>query len=159
YPAAAARFYAAAFAGPGGSSLAEDLAKQYRYRAAGCALLAAAGRGRESASRGEKEKAELRRQALDWLTADLALYRRQVYPTPPQGQAEKNPLAILERLAQEPTGPRAAAVLQVCELLSHWQSNDGLNGVRDPELARLPAVEQQAWHKLWAGAKELRRQA
>jgi hypothetical protein len=71
----------------------------------------------------------LRRQALDWLRADLEAQRRL--------------------LATEKTRWIVAYDLQ------HWLGDTPFAGVRDPDaLARLPAAERQAWQKLWADAAD-----
>jgi serine/threonine protein kinase/Flp pilus assembly protein TadD len=65
--AAAVRFYAAAFAaGP----------PDHRYNAACAAALPGCGQGEDSQALGEPERARLRRQALDWLRADLAAWQK-----------------------------------------------------------------------------------
>ena len=64
-PHAAAGLYAAAFAAR--PALADDLGSANRYKAA-----CAAARAADLARLGETERAGLRRQALDWLRADLA---------------------------------------------------------------------------------------
>ena len=72
-----AGLYADAFAVD--PKLADDLQAGYRYNAAYCAALAAAGQGEDPPRRttlDETEKARLRKQALDWLRADLALWTR-----------------------------------------------------------------------------------
>jgi serine/threonine-protein kinase len=75
-PVAAARFYGEAFdAEPG---LADDLPAQHRYNAASCAALAAAGHGKDADNPDAKERQRLRRQALDWLRADLDAWAKQL---------------------------------------------------------------------------------
>ena len=73
-PYAAARLYASAFAAQ--SSLADDLATRNRYDGACAAARAATDPGSDAAGPGEPERAGLRRQALDWLRADLAADRQ-----------------------------------------------------------------------------------
>jgi len=46
------------------------------------AALAAAGQGEDAAKLDDKERTRLRKQALDWLRADLALRRKQPPPRP-----------------------------------------------------------------------------
>jgi Flp pilus assembly protein TadD len=121
----ATRLYSAAFAAE--PKLADDLTAGHRYNAACYAALAAAGQGEDAAKLDDKEKARLRRQALDWLRADLALHTRQLE-----------------------SGQRAdrAAVQRA---LAHWQQDSDLAGLRDPAaLAKLPAEERAACAKLWA---------
>jgi tetratricopeptide (TPR) repeat protein len=66
---AATRLYAAAFAAD--PKLADDLRAGHRYNAACYAALAAAGQGEDAAKLDAKEHTRLRKQALDWLRADL----------------------------------------------------------------------------------------
>jgi hypothetical protein len=117
-PATAARFYADAFASR--PALADDLEAGHRFSAA-CAA-ARAGCGREDGDKlDEKERARLRRQALDWLSADLAAWEKR------------------------PQDARARQRLQA------WQNSPDLAGVRDREsLAKLPPEEGREWAKLWA---------
>src|SRR5262249_22277807 len=73
--AAAARLYRDAFAASPGPSAAT--LEQHRYNAACAAALAGCGRGEDVAKLGGSERRALRRQALTWLRADLALWARQ----------------------------------------------------------------------------------
>jgi hypothetical protein len=54
--------------------LAADLKWQRRYNAACAAALAAAGKGEDAAKLDEKECDRWRKQALDWLKAELDAY-------------------------------------------------------------------------------------
>ena len=112
---AAARMYADAFAAD--PKLANDLKTLHRYHAACCAALAVADK------LDDRERVRWRKQAQEWLKADLTLWTKQ---------AEK-------------AGPAVRRQLQ------HWQTDADLAGVRNrAALARLPAEEQAAWRKLWA---------
>jgi Flp pilus assembly protein TadD len=127
---ASARMYADAFADD--PKLADDLKAAHRYDAACHAALAAAGQGEDAAKLDDKEKARLRKQALDWLRADLALRSKQLQ----SGQ------------------PADLAAAQVA--LQRWQQDKDLAGLRDKEaLAKLPADEQEACRKLWADVQAL----
>jgi tetratricopeptide (TPR) repeat protein len=129
--AASARFFAAAFNDP---KRADDLKAQHRYNAACAAALAAAGQGKDASKLDDGERTRWRKQALDWLTADLALWTKQ---------AEKGT-------------PQARATVQ--KTLRHWQTDADLAGVRDEAaLARLPAEEQPSWRKLWVEVARLAR--
>jgi hypothetical protein len=98
--------------------------------------LAAAGRGEDAAKLDDKERRRLRKQALDWLRADLALYARQ----PATGK------------------PADRAAVQ--QALRHWQADPDLAGIRDAAaLARLPAEERTAFARLWADVAELLKKA
>src|SRR5262249_14944140 len=103
--AAAARFYAEAFADQ--PRLAEDPQNGHRYNAACAAALAAAGRGQDAGPLDDRGRARLRRQALDWLRADLALHSKQLKSWWPgaSGQAR--------------------------QALTHWQKDPDLAGLRD----------------------------
>jgi tetratricopeptide (TPR) repeat protein len=128
--AAASRFYADAFrADP---KLADDLRAGHRYNAACSAALAAAGQGEDAAGLEEKERARLRKQAQEWLRADLDAWRRRVLDGNPCDRAD------------------AAASLR------HWQGDADLVGVRHPwSLLRLPADERRQWRQLWTDVDEL----
>jgi tetratricopeptide (TPR) repeat protein len=99
-----------------------SLAKVHRYNAACAAALAGCGQGQD-APPGDEARARLRRRALRWLRADLAAWRRLRDKGPAAGEKQ----------------------------LRHWRQDPDLSGVRDKGLlARLPAQERLAWHKLWA---------
>jgi hypothetical protein len=109
------------------ATLAGDLKAAHRYDAACAAALAGAGQGADAGKLDDKERARLRKQALDWLKADLALRRKQ----------------MKSWLPGVPAQARAA--------LLHWQKDNDLAGIRDKEaLAKLPAEERAACAKLWA---------
>ncbi len=75
----------------------------------------------------ELERARLRRQALEWLRADLAAWK---------------PL-----LSSPLPGVRTQAV----NVLAHWRGDDDLAGVRDADaLMKLPDAERADWRQLWA---------
>jgi hypothetical protein len=98
----------------------------HRYDAACAAVLAGCGQGRDAAGLDEAARAGFRRQALDWLRAELEVRRR------PLVQALANEMqhwlweARFDRV-REPDG-----------------------------LARLPAAERQAWQRLWADVADTR---
>ena len=120
----AAVLYAAAFAAD--PKLADDLGAGHRYNAACSASLAAAGQGEDASQLDDAERTRLRRQALDWLRAVLALRTQQVETGKP--------------------ADRAAMV----KALRHWQTDSDLAGIHDDAaLAKLPADEQKAFNQLW----------
>jgi hypothetical protein len=83
----------------------------------------------------EEERTALRRQALAWLRADLAVYAR---------------------LAERGDARTRAAVRQ---RLAHWLQDADLAPVRDKVfLSRLPWGERAEWYHLWEGAARLWRQ-
>jgi Flp pilus assembly protein TadD len=121
--ATSARYFTEAFAAD--AKLADD--PRPRYQAARSAALAGCGRGAEETRPDEAGRAALRRQALQWLRAELARRARQLEGATPQ-----------ER-------PRLAGDLR------HWQFDAALAGARDADrLAALPAAERAGWEKLWA---------
>jgi tetratricopeptide (TPR) repeat protein/serine/threonine protein kinase len=132
--AAAARFYAEAFAAE--PKLIGDQPSGLRYNAACAAALAGCARGEDAKRLNDKEHARLRLQALDWLRADLAAWRR-----------------LLEN---EPAKARPAVMQQ----MQHWQTDADFVGVRGSEaLERLPAAERPDWQKLWQEVEVLRQRA
>jgi tetratricopeptide (TPR) repeat protein len=132
--AAAARFYADAFARQ--PALADDLNKQHRYEAACAAALAGCGQGKDAGRLDDKERTRLRRQALDWLRADLSAYRRLLDKEPDKAH----------RL--------------VHERMRHWQQDKDFAGVRGANaLTELPEAERQEWRKLWQDVEALRKRA
>jgi serine/threonine-protein kinase len=97
-----------------------------RYDAACAAALAGCGAGQDAVQLTDAERAGLRRQALDWLRADLDAW-----------------CALLEK---EPDKARPVVI----QKLQHWQRDPDFNGVRGPDaLARLPEAEREGWRKLW----------
>jgi WD40 repeat protein/Tfp pilus assembly protein PilF/predicted Ser/Thr protein kinase len=131
---AAARFFEEAFTGT--PALAQDFKSRHRYMAAAAAALAGCGQGHEAGRLSEEERGRWRKQALGWLSADLALHARQIKGGTPQERAT------------------AAKSLQ------HWQANKDLAGIRDAAaVARLPADEQQACTRLWAEVDALLKKA
>jgi hypothetical protein len=127
---AAGLFAAALGADP---KLADDLRAGHRYAAARAAV-AAGGHGEEAAKPDEQERARLRKQARDWLRADLAAWATVL---------EKGP-------------PQARPVVQ--RTLGHWRQDPDLGGLRDKaELARLPEAERRACRDLWAEVDALLR--
>jgi hypothetical protein len=107
--------------------LAGDLSSGHRYNAACAAALAGAGQGDDKPPLDEKEKTRWRKQALDWLRADLAFWTRQAKTGKPEAKA------------------------LVSQQLQHWKANTDLAGIRDETaLKALPDEEQKACRALWA---------
>jgi serine/threonine-protein kinase len=122
---AAVRFYADAFSAD--PQRAEDWQAAHRYNAARAAALASGGQGLDADSLDNQERARLRRQALDWLRADLEAWR---------GRLTKEPPRALDDMAGA---------------LRRWLTDPDLAGVRGPEaLARVPEEERQLWQRLWS---------
>ena len=96
--------------------------------------LATAGQGKDGPPLDDAVKAKLRRQALDWLQAELAVSARRLESGPSQD---------------------LPAIVQTLQL---WKQDSDLAGIRKTEsLARLPGDEQKVWHKLWADVDALLR--
>ena len=114
------------------SKLANDPIIQDRYNAASAAAMAGCGKGIEQPSLDEPAKAKLRRQALDWLKADLAAWSKigTTGPSRDRDNAQKN--------------------------LQFWKTDIDLAGVRDQGgLAILPEVERADWQALWLDVDRL----
>jgi hypothetical protein len=132
--AASARFYTQAFAEQ--PRLAQDLRAGHRYDAACAAALAARGQGEDADNLSDKERTDLRKQALAWLRADLAGWTTVL---------DKGP-------------PRARPVAQ--QTLCGWQKDPDLARLRDKDaLAKLPEAERKAWGQLWADVATLVKRA
>src|SRR5262249_34049570 len=128
--AAAARLFADAFqADP---RLADDVTAENRYNAACAAALAGSGRGADEPPLDEPEKARWRKQALDWLRADMAFW------------------------TQEAENGRPEAKALVNQTLRHWKADSDLAGIRDETATKaLPEDERKACGALWAEVDEL----
>jgi hypothetical protein len=130
--AAAARCYGEAFTAH--PQLLTGHLSRHRYRAACAAARAGCGEGQDAGDLDETHRAGFRRQARDWLRAELEARRRLLVKEP--GNA-----------------------WPVAHDLLRWLEDPAFDGVREPDaLARLPAAEQQAWQQLWAGLAELARE-
>jgi serine/threonine-protein kinase len=128
--AAAVRFYEAAFQLD--PKAADDMAAGHRYEAGRCAVLAGLRRGTPPVI-DTAERARLRHLALEWLRADLTVWRAR---------------------AEDSSAPQRLTVLSS---LNRWMTHDDLVGVRD-EKARgeLPEAERLDWQQFWAGVTTLR---
>jgi tetratricopeptide (TPR) repeat protein len=124
-PHAAFRLYTAAFAAE--PALADNLETGDRYDAACAATQAADGPDPNGARLGGPERAGLRRQALAWLNADLAL------------------------MSDRQRGGKS-----VGWALAIWQKDVALRSVRDQTaLGKLPNAERESWQRLWADVAAL----
>jgi hypothetical protein len=113
--------------------LGDDRQSQLRYNAARAAALAAAGQGQDAAKLDDAAKAKRRRQALDWLKAELAAWSKVLESGPLQDRP--------------PVGAK----------LGDWQKESALAGIRDAAaLDKLPADERKQWQALWADVDSLR---
>jgi serine/threonine-protein kinase len=117
-----------------GPAAAADLWALPRQVAARAAVRLGTGPGAASASAGEA--ARLRRQALDWLRADLARWELLV-------------------ASGDPFERHGAA-----KRLAEWRDDPALAGVRDAgALEELPRGERDGWRRLWADADAARKRA
>jgi serine/threonine-protein kinase len=120
YPAAVRLYGELLAANP---ALANDVRAAHRYNGACMAVLAATLAGPPA----DKERARFRKQALDWLRADLAIWAR-----------ERNRTGL-------------------GKVMTLWQQDADLAAVRDPQaLAKLPQPEREQWQRLWADVELLR---
>jgi hypothetical protein len=100
-----------------------------RRRAACAAMLAAAGQG-EGGPLDDNERAALRRQAAEWLKADLALCQRRLEKATPKERDE------------------------IRQRLEAWRDTAEMAGIR-AALAKLPDDERAACRGLWAEVEAL----
>ncbi len=112
--------------------LAEDMQVQNRHNAACAAALAGCGQGKDDTPLDEAAKARWRKQAIDWLKADLAGWSKILESGSPQARQA------------------------VTQTLQHWKADADLAGIRGPAaLAKLPADEQTTCRKLWSQVEAL----
>ena len=127
---AAARFFSQGLTADPKS--ADDLEYRHRYQAACAAALAGCGQGSDAGQLDGEEQVRWRKQALDWLRADLEAYGKRLPLSKPK----------LRRRLQE--------------WLGSWQSEPALAGLRDATaVAQLSADEQESCKQLWAEAQAL----
>jgi serine/threonine protein kinase/Tfp pilus assembly protein PilF len=123
---AAVRFYEEAFAAE------PKLVIPNRYNAACAAARAGCGLGKDADQLDDQGRARLRRQALDWLRADL------------------HAKGLLLDKDSNNDGPAVLAQMRL------WPADPDFSGVRGPEaLAKLPEAERQPWQKLWTDVANL----
>jgi eukaryotic-like serine/threonine-protein kinase len=104
----------------------EELATECRYPAARCAALAGCGLGEDGAKLSEAERTRWRKQARDWLRADLAMWAKTL-----------------------DSNSRAARDLAK-KMLMRWQADPDLAGLREPgALEKLSADERREYLALW----------
>ena len=121
---ASARLWAEAFQSE--PKLAEDRRSQHRYNAACAAALAGCGAGRDDPPLDDAARARWRKQAIDWLVADLTAWSKILESGPPQARAS------------------------VAPMLRHAKSDPDFAGLRDPaSIAGLPKDEQAACRAFW----------
>jgi serine/threonine-protein kinase len=125
---ASARLWAEAFrADPDGA-----VPTQHRLDAARAAALAGCGHGRDDPPLDEAAKARWRKQAIDWLTANLAAWAKSLRTSPPESR------------------------FFIAQTLGQWRMDPDLTGLRDPgSVDKLTKDEQAACHALWKGVDAL----
>jgi hypothetical protein len=107
--------------------LASDLSLGRRASAARVAALAAAGKGNDDQSPNDAHRAELRKQAITWLSADLDAWENLASTGKPEVRAFLLP--VLER----------------------WMQDPAFASVRDKEaISRLPEPDRKVCRVLWA---------
>ncbi len=116
--------------------LAGDMQAGNRYNAACAAALAGSGQGKDDPPLDEPAKARWRKQAIDWLKADLAAWSKVLEKSPP------------------------VARQSISETLKHWEVDSDLAGLREAAaLAKLPDDEQKACRALSAEVEALLKKA
>jgi len=122
---ASARLWAEAFQAQ--PKLAGDMQSQNRYNAACAAALAGCGQGKDDPPLDDAIKTRWRKQAIDWLKADLAAWSKLMNSAPPQARQS------------------------ISRTLDHWKADTDLTGLRDPApMATVTADEQKACRAVWA---------
>ncbi len=125
-----ARFWCEAFQTQ--PKLAENMQLPNRYNAACAAALAGSGQSKDDPPLDDIAKARWRKQAIDWLKADLAAWSKMLESGPPQ---------VRQAIAMT---------------LQHWKADTDLAGIREPAaLAKLRAGEQAACRNLWSQVEAL----
>jgi tetratricopeptide (TPR) repeat protein/tRNA A-37 threonylcarbamoyl transferase component Bud32 len=115
------------------ATVGESYESCVRCNAAAAAALSATGKGQDAAGLGDDERTRLRKQALDWLRADLNDATRKFE----SGNVGVVPLAM-----------------------SGWLRRPEFASIRDPAgLAKLPAEERAAFKKLWDDVAALLKRA
>ena len=111
------------------ADLTDELIGDHRYRAAGCALLAAAGKAADLSKPRPDKQSELRAQARRWLRAEL------------------------ERATQRTEAGKSEDTPHLVDRISRWKTDKELESIRDPQVMQdWPDDEQKAWHDLWEDA-------
>lgn len=128
--AAAVRLWLAAFSSD--PSLSQDISQHRRYNAACAAVLAGTGQAKDDPPPDAVQKSSFRKQALDWLQADLESWGKS--------------------LESDRTEERATAL----DSLQYMMTDADFSAVRESAaLDQLPADEQAAWRSFWSRAGTL----
>ena len=105
--------------------LGDDRQAQHRYNAGCSAALDVSGQGKDDPPADDAANSKLRKQALDWLQAELSAWRRVALTVGP-GNKET-----------------------VAKTLQHWKVDADLAGIRDLKgLAKLPGDARAAFQQL-----------
>jgi serine/threonine-protein kinase len=125
YPAVAAQLLAKSLAER--PPISSEWKAGRRYNAACAAALAGCGKGQDAPPLDDQTRTQWRKQALNWLRADLGMWS--------------------EQLASNSAATRRTLRLT----LRHWQQDPDLAGLRDPSaLASLPTSDQKACEAVWS---------
>jgi serine/threonine-protein kinase len=131
---ACAKLYADAFAAD--PKLADDPQVSHRYNAARAAALTGSAQGQDAGALSEAERARWRKQAREWLQADLALWAKTL-----------------------DSGSQAARD-RAKKMLARWQHDSDLAELREPSaLDKLSAEERKEWSALWSEVTAVLNQA
>jgi hypothetical protein len=116
--------------------MADYLEQQDRYNAARAAILSGGSQGKDADKLDAKERARLRRQALDWLLADLKAYQQMMEQS------------------------RGTASPMIVQRMQYWLQEGDFALVRGhANLSQLPEAEIQEWQKLWQEVEVLKKRA
>jgi serine/threonine protein kinase/tetratricopeptide (TPR) repeat protein len=150
YYAAAVRFYRAAITAQ--PDLVASPVIGIRYKAAHTAALASRRAGEDTGRLTEAELAGLRKQALDWLRADLDSWRDLLNKDPDKPRpAVTVPLRYRLNSWADSEWSRSSVALHLSERMRDWQDDTAFNGLRGPDaLAKLPEAEREGWQRFWA---------
>lgn len=128
--ARAAELYRAALTKP--ATPADDGKSDRRYAAACAAARTGCGQGADTAKLDAAARGVWRRQALEWLRAELTVRKKQLA----DGTPAKREVAL--------------------DKVRRWQADSDLAGVRDDAaLAKLPNSERVEWAQLWADVRDM----
>jgi len=129
YGTSAKLFAAALEADP---KLAAEMDSPNRYNAARASALAASGNGGDKERPDDRLKVHWRKQAREWLAADLAHWEREIH----SAATERRALAIKN--------------------LKDWKADPALASIRgDAALKTLPSDERESWNRLWHQVDEI----
>lgn len=115
-------------------------------------MLAGSGQGEDADHLNDAERALLRRQALDWLRADLTSCRQRLDDSTAQANDTAQPDST-----EQPNGT-AQPNAWIQRRLQARRDDPALAAVRaNGALAGLPDLERELWLRLWSDADALLR--